>query len=96
MKWPDHMSEGFEFLDRAQNWQETYHSHLENYSIFYHNFCHGKNTEDKMAFRDMVVKFFGMVCCIIWVGWINRGSCDWIVEIVDVVVLCNAIIPIAL
>ena len=31
-----HTSEVFEFLDRAQKWQETYHPYLENYSILYH------------------------------------------------------------
>ena len=55
VKRPGHTVEVFRFLDRAQNRQETYHSRLENYSILYHRFRHGKNSEEKKKLHRMAV-----------------------------------------
>ncbi|KAL7480148.1 hypothetical protein ACHAW6_005856 [Cyclotella cf. meneghiniana] len=38
VKRPDHTQQVFRFLDRAQNRQQTYHRHLENYNILTHCF----------------------------------------------------------
>jgi hypothetical protein len=53
VKRPGHTANVFRFLDRAQNRQESYHCRLENYSILYHQFRHGKSTEDKMNLHKM-------------------------------------------
>jgi hypothetical protein len=55
VKRPGHTANVFRFLDRAQNRQESYHCRLENYSILYHRFRHGKSTEDKMNLHKMAV-----------------------------------------
>ncbi|KAL7474875.1 hypothetical protein ACHAW6_002782, partial [Cyclotella cf. meneghiniana] len=55
VKQPGHTANIFRFMDRAQNRQETYHSHLENDNILYHRFRHGKNTKDKMNLHKMAV-----------------------------------------
>ncbi|KAL3769802.1 hypothetical protein ACHAWU_010310 [Discostella pseudostelligera] len=51
----------FEFLDRAQNRQESYHSRLENYNILTHRFRHGKSTQDKMNLHKMAVEAVAVI-----------------------------------
>ena len=51
----------FEFLDRAQNRQETYHSRLENYKILTHRFRHGRSTEEKLALHKMAVEAIAVI-----------------------------------
>ena len=55
VKRPGHSREAYEFIDKAQNRQESYHSRLENYSILYHRFYYGKDSKEKMALHKMAV-----------------------------------------
>ena len=56
-----HTPNVFEFLDRAQNRQESYHSRLENYNILTHRFPHGKSTQDKMNLHKMAVEAVAVI-----------------------------------
>ena len=56
-----HPAHVFEFLDRAQNRQETYHSRLENYKILTHRFRHGRSTKDKLALHKMAVEAIAVI-----------------------------------
>lgn len=57
----DHTHDVLEFLDRAQNRQETYHSRLENYNILTHRFRHGKSSQDKMDLHKMAVEAVAVI-----------------------------------
>ncbi|KAL7499474.1 hypothetical protein ACHAWT_007755 [Skeletonema menzelii] len=45
-----------EFIDRAQNRQESYHSRLDSYAILRHRFRHGTSTENKMDLHNLCVE----------------------------------------
>lgn len=51
----------FEFLDQAQNRQESYHNRLEAYNILAHRFRHGKSTQDKMNLHKMAVEAVAVI-----------------------------------
>jgi hypothetical protein len=51
----------FEFLYRAQNRQETYHSRLESYNILTHRFRHGKSSDDKKDLHRMCVEAIAVI-----------------------------------
>ena len=56
-----HPKDILEFLNRAQNRQETYHSRLENYKILTHRFRHGKSSDDKMDLHRMAVEAVAVI-----------------------------------
>jgi len=56
-----HPKDIVEFLNRAQNRQETYHSRLENYTILIHRFRLGKSSDDKMDLHRMAVEAVAVI-----------------------------------
>lgn len=52
----EHSPELRQFLARAKNRQETFHTRLKNFKILGLRFRHGVNTEDKMRLHKMAVE----------------------------------------
>jgi hypothetical protein len=45
-----------DFIDRAQNRQESYHSRLDSYAILRHRFRHGTSSQNKLDLHNMCVE----------------------------------------
>eukprot|EP00984_Skeletonema_dohrnii_P017462 scaffold7958_cov80-Skeletonema_dohrnii-CCMP3373.AAC.3 len=48
--------EVIEFIDRAQNRQESYHSRLDSFAILRHRFRHGTSTQNKLELHNLCVE----------------------------------------
>lgn len=57
-----------DFIARAKNRQETFHSRLKSFNILGHRFRHGADTDDKKRLHKMAVH---AVACIIQFDYEN-------------------------
>ena len=57
----EHSSELKEFLARAKNRQETFHTRLKSFNILGQRFRHGVNTKDRMRLHKMAVELVASI-----------------------------------